>query len=167
MSTDNLSPSYLAERDDVRRWLFTSQDGRIAVDHLKKWAIKTGHNPTAIFDDDRQVQWGDLVRAYKGATVLATTNAEARAAFELASQSSSIMAPPAGGKDKWRLFARVPLDYHLRRMTETADPDYWNDRVNLYRELLDNPDWCTVPADVIRGELEEALPKQRHAIVAP
>jgi hypothetical protein len=167
MSTDNKSPSYLTERDDVRRWLFTSQDGRVAVDHLRKWAIKTGHNPANLFDDDKYVQWGDMVRAYKGATVLATNNAAARAAFELASQSTSNMSGP-GGKDKWRLFARVPLDYHLRRMTETADPDYWNDRVNLYRELLDNPDWCTVPADVIRGELEEALPKNRsHALVAP
>jgi len=168
MSTDNLSPSYLAERDSVRRWLFTSQDGKRAVDHLKKWALKTGHNPANLFDDDKQVQWMDMVKAYKGATVLATNNAAARAAFDLAKQSTSNMGAP-GGKDKWRRFAGIPLDYHLRRMAETADPDYWNDPINVYRELLDNPDWLCVPADVIRGELEEALPKEArsHAIVAP
>lgn len=158
MATDNKSPSYLRDREGARAWLTRTAEGRAARDLLIRNA---GGNAAAILDDDRHVDWEDLVRENRDLPVLAASNAEARASFELARQSRSTLGPPGGDKGKWLRVFSPPSGYVLRRQIETADPAYWNDPVNLYREALANPQWCPVPADHIRGKLESLLPKAR------
>lgn len=152
MSSSNQSPSYLEERERTRRWLQKSKDGQLAVDELRK------QGQTVVLDDDKEVQWDDMVAEYKGAAVLAASNAEAREAFELSRHASSNMGAPLN-HGAWRAFASMPLGYVIRRQIETMDPGYWDDQVNLYRECLEHPEWCRVPADYIRGRLNDVLPK--------
>ena len=77
----------------------------------------------------------------------------------MAQQSSSMLVSPSPTHAKWRLVFQPPIWYVLRRQIETMDPNFWNDPANMYREALNNPLWATVPAEIIRGELEKYLPK--------
>ena len=154
MGTDNQSPSYLEERERARRWLLNNPDGKYAATFLKEHMPK-GQN---VLDDDRAVDWAEIVKEHKGGTVIATNVAEAKEAFRIASGASNIGAPP-GTPSKMLQTASVPLWYHMRRQLETGDPAYWNDPKNFYREMLINPQWCMIPASRVRAELEKYLPK--------
>lgn len=157
MATQNQSPSYLAERERVRRWLAGTQDGREAVRVLKQGT--SGAVLNQVLEDETHTDWEELVKGYKGAAMLAASCAEARAAFDLARQSSSVMGPPKTDKQKWVRFFSAPTDYVMRRTIELGDPEYWNDPVNVYREALAHPEWATASADYIRGGLENVLPR--------
>lgn len=161
MATDNKSPSYNREREAVRKWIEKTPDGQIA---RKQLMDAMGGDASSILDDDKHVDWEEIVREYRGATVLAANCKEAREAFELARQSSSLrLLPPSADKAKWVKFFSAPTGYVLRRTIELADPDYWNDPINVYREAMEHPEWCSAPMDVIRGLLNEVLPKARKA----
>lgn len=163
MSTDNKSPSYRAEREAVRKWIERTPDGKYA---RKQLMDAMGGDASRILDDDQHVDWEEIVREYKGATVLAANCREAREAFELARQSSSLrQLPPSQDKSKWVKFLSAPAGYVLRRQIELADPDYWNDPINVYREAMEHPEWCSVPMDTIRGMLNDLLPKARKPLV--
>jgi hypothetical protein len=157
MATDNLSPSYLAERARVRRWLEQHPDGREAMRVMR--GSSTPAELNAVLEDEKQTDWEELQKDYRGASLLAASCREGREAFELARQSSSIMGPPKTDKQKWVKFFSPPLSYVLRRQIELSEPDYWNIKVNVYREALAHPEWCTAPADYIRGALENCLPR--------
>jgi len=158
MATDNKSPSYLEEREQVRRWFQKTQDGKEARRILMD---AVGGDASRILDDDKHVDWEEMVKDYAGCSVLAASCREAREAFEIARQSKSSMGPPGVDKGKWVHWFSTPIGYVLRRQIELADPDYWNDPINVFREAMDHPEWCRVPMDVIRGELEMRLPKNR------
>ena len=157
MATDNQSQSYQAMRVQARRFLSGHKDGRYGVDTLRR--LSAPREMTAVLEDDHFTDWEEMIKDHRGSTVIATNNRAARAAFELARQSSSVMGSPGTGKGKWVHFMATPLWYVLRRQIETVDPDYWNDHVNQMREALNNPEWCVVPPDVIRGELARHLPR--------
>lgn len=157
MTTSNQSPSYLAERERVRRWLARHPDGKEALRVLRQHAAPGVMNQ--VLEDDQQTDWEEMVKDYRGASVLAANCAEARASFELARQSRSNMGPPQTDKQKWTKFFSAPIGYVLRRQIEVMDPDYWNQPVNVYREALAHPEWCSAPADYIRGALESFLPR--------
>jgi hypothetical protein len=157
MATDNQCPEYLAEREYVRKWLKATPDGRMAESILLRSSSKK--KMQAVFDDEDMTDWEELVKEYRGSTVLAANCQEARGAFDLARQSRSTLGPPGASKGRWRNFLSLPLGYVLRRQIETCDPDYWNDPKNVYREALQFPEFCKVPPEVIRGKLEAILPK--------
>lgn len=157
MATDNQSPSYLAERQRIRRWLEHHPDGREAMRVLRSDSTPAQLN--AVLEDDKQTDWEELQRDYAGASVLAASCREAREAFDLARQSRTTMGPPRTDKQKWVRFFSAPIGYVLRRQIEVSDPDYWNQPVNVYREALAHPEWCVASADYIRGALEQFLPR--------
>mgnify|MGYP001591707516 CR=1 FL=1 len=157
MPSENQSPSYLEEREYARWWLMNTKDGRAAADMLRRHA--PGGDASRILDDDKVVAWGDLVRENQGLPMIAANCREARNAFDLARQASSNFNAAPFGKDVWRKFFTPPLGYFFRRQAEVADPDYWSDPKNVYREALAHPEWCCVSADHIRGKLNEYLPK--------
>lgn len=164
MSSSNQSPSYLGEREEVLRWFQKSPDGQYLRDLIRR--VDKPSDSVRIFDDDNCTNWEDLQKEYKGAVVIAANNQEARAAFEMTQQSHSNFAPPPGGPSKMLRIFTPPLGYVLRRQVETADPYYWNDHLNVYREAQLHPDWCPVPQSYIRGALEAALPRPTQRIVA-
>lgn len=157
MSTDNKSPSYLMEREAVRDgFLLNTQDGEMA----RRILMEGGPGGQArILDDDRCVDWASIRQEFEGCTVLAANCREARAAFSLAQQARSTMGPPGADKGRLVKFFSAPTGYVFRVMAATADPKYWDDPVNVYREALAHPEWCSAPLDVIRGLLSDALPK--------
>ena len=161
----NTAPGYQAEREYVRKWLQKTPDGKFATDLLRR--SSSTKVMQAIFDDEDMTDWEEVVKDYRGATVLAASCQEARNAFDLARQSSSTLGPPDRSKAKMRNFFSPPLGYVLRRQIEACDPDYWNDPVNVYREALKFPEWCKVSADYLRGQLEAFLPKGAAVKLSP
>jgi hypothetical protein len=162
MPTDNKSPSYLQDREAARRYLTQTPDGKVARDFLIKNA--PGGDASSILDDDEHVDWEDLVRENKGLPVLAANCSEARRAFDMARQARSNLGVPLD-KHRWLKFFSAPLGYVLRKQIETCDPKYWDDPANLFREAMDHPEWCCVPSDVIRAQLEAHLPKGQKAVI--
>jgi hypothetical protein len=161
MATDNKSPSYLKERAAVRKWLSETEEGRYAVD-----LMRAQEGPAAvsrILDDDKWVGWADLIEEHKNDLTIAANCHEVRKAVDLARKSNSLSAPPTSQGGKWLRFFTPEMGYVLRRQVETMDPDYWNDPKNVFREALRNPQWLTVPAELIRGELEKYLGTTRQA----
>jgi len=155
MGTDNKSPSYLEERAASRRLLLGTKDGHLHTEILKT-KVADG-DLSAVFDDDHWLDWQEVVREMRGSVILAANCAEARRSTEIAMQSRYRLAPPLSGQAKWLHFFAPPVWYVLRRQVEMMDPDYWNDPKNTLREALDCPWWTTVPASLIRGELEKHL----------
>ena len=163
MGSKNQSPSYLASRERPRNFLLNTPDGKEATRILKEHA--TPAEMTRIFDDDTFTNWDDIVEEHRGSTVLAASCREARGAFELAAGSRSNKLPPPAGQSKMRRIAQIPAWYMLKRPIEMGDPEYWNSKVNTYRELLANPQWSCVPESYLRGQLEEHLPKGKKIAV--
>jgi len=110
------------------------------------------------------VDYEDILREHREDLILAANCHEARQAVSLARQASTTMAPPAPSQAKWARIASFPIGYVLRRQIETGDPDYWNHPENVLRETLAKPDWAALPLDVVRGELENYLPKGKKII---
>lgn len=162
MATGNQSPSYLEEREKARRFLLETKEGAEATKQLKSFM---GPDTSAVLDDDRWTNWGDIVKEHRQDTVIAASCQEARSAFDLARQSSSIHAAPLPGKSKMRRIFSPPMWYVLRKQIQITDPNYWNDPVNIYREALAHPEWSTVSAEYLRGQLAELLPKGEKVIV--
>ncbi len=156
MASENKSPSYLEERERARRFLTQTKDGKFAADLIRR---NTQPGEANVLDDDNWVDWEEVMREHRHDTIIAASCQEAREAASLSRQSSSILAPPNPSKSKLRKFFSPPLWYVLRRQIETADPDYWTDRVNQYREALKNPEWATVSPECIRASLEDLLPR--------
>ncbi len=152
MSTENKSPSYLADRAQARAWLQNTAEGRIAADYLK------ADGQGQALDDDQFVDWESLVKEHRGSAVLIANNREARESFDLARQAHSRMGAPMG-HNHWRKIASTPQWYVHRRQMETGDVDYWKDPVNRYREFLAHPEWLCVPAWYVRSLLDNVLPK--------
>lgn len=165
MASENKSFSYLEERDNVRRWLLNSKDGRLATEVLRRGNKSLPNCPgddlAPVLDDDKFTSFQDIVDEYRDGTLLATTCEEARGVFDLAKGSKSNMALPGVTSARWSNFFSAPIGYVLRRQIQTGDPDYWNKPQNIYREALANPNWCKVPISVIRGKLEASLPKAK------
>ena len=158
MGYDNQSPSHNKEREWARRWLLKTKDGSMAVDHLKASFSNTISNE---LNDGNWVQWEDVVNEYKDCSMLAASNAEARAAFDIARRSTTALGSPLTSKSKMMRFFSPPQGYVFRRVVESGDPNYWNDRINVLREALreENALWLCVPRWVVRAHLESLLPK--------
>ena len=151
MTTENTSPSYLEEREKVRKWLSTTKEGQHTVGIMKQ---QDGDLAVSkLLDDDQWASWGDLMTEHKDDLVLASSCAELRNAADLARKSNSLNQPPMSQGARWMRFFSPPIWYVLRRQVEVGDPDYWNDPVNVMREAMENSQWSTLPADYIRGEL--------------
>jgi hypothetical protein len=157
MATRNQSSSYRREREWARRILTGTHQGQESIDLLKRNA--PGGDASAIFDDDDLVDWEELIKEHRGNAMIAANCREAREAFDLARQSSTIMAAPSPSKAKMRRIFSPPAWYVLRKQAELGDPEYWNRPVNIYREALANPQWATVPAEYLRAALDQYLPK--------
>jgi len=164
MGSKNQSPSYLESREKGRDFLLNTPDGQEGLRVLKEHA--TPAEMARIFDDDQWTGWDDLVDEHRDSTVIAKSCREAQAAFELASHATTQKLPPPKGKARFRKIAQIPPWYMLRRPIELGDPEYWNVPVNMYRELLANPQWSCVPAWYLRDQLNEHLPKGKK-IVTP
>lgn len=163
------SISYLRDREAARRWFTSTSMGRYAADLLR--SEKGGEVFGQVFNTkEGWVQWTDMVHEHRNDLAIAADCAEARAAFDLARGSRSLAIPPLKTAANWMRFMSIPDWYYFRKIAEHGDPYFWNDQVNTLREALANPQWCTVPADVIRGELERLMPKTTAAsprIVTP
>ena len=148
----------------MRKWLLSTEDGRLASDILRRNA--PNQNAAPILDDDRFTSWDDIVAEYRGGVMLASSCREARGVFDLAKGATSNMTLPGVTSAKWSNFFSAPIGYVLRRQIQTCDPNYWNEPINTYREALANPNWCRVPRAVIQGKLNDLLPKGKQ-IVTP
>lgn len=158
---DIQSISFLRDREAARRWYQNTKAGNYAAELMLK---EKGSTFSAIYNKrDGWVQWTDMVQEHRNDLAVAADCAEARAAFDLARGARNSMMPPMKTAANWMRFMSVPDWYFFRKQIDTADPYYWNDQKNVLREALDNPQWCTVPADVIRGELERLMPKPAAA----
>lgn len=157
MGTDNKSPSYLVEREAVRKWLLETREGHFAAELARREAPHDNLAP--FFDDDKWLGWGDIYREYKDAIVLAANCAEARETARLVIKSRNSMGLPAHGPSRMMRFFSPPMSLVLRRQVEMQDPDYWNDLRNVLREALLYPEYTCVPLSLIRSELEALLPK--------
>lgn len=157
MSTDNRSPSYLVEREAVRKWLLETRAGHFATEMARREAPRDNLSP--FFDDDKWMGWGDFYREYRDAIVLAANCREARETARLTMKSKAGIGPPTHGPSRLMRFFSPPLSHVLRRQVETQDPDYWNDMRNVLREALLLPEYTCVPMSLIRAELEALLPK--------
>lgn len=157
MATDNKSPSYLVEREAVRKWLLETREGHFATELARREA--PNDNLAPFFDDDRWLGWGDIYREYRDAIVLAANCAEARETARLVIKSRNSMGLPAHGPSRMMRFFSPPMSLVLRRQVEMQDPDYWNDLRNVLREALLYPEYTCVPLSLIRSELEALLPK--------
>ena len=164
MSTENKSPSYLKEREAVRKWLLETRTGHFATDILRR-GMPAHESLANILDDDKWVDWQDIRREYHEALVLAANCREARETASLTIQARSTLGAPAHGPSKMLRFFSPPLSHVLRRQVEMQDPDYWNDLRNVLREALLYPEWTCVPASLIRAELESHLPKGTRVTV--
>lgn len=153
---ENKSPSYNAVRSAVRNWLLTTPEGKYATGKLKQFQKPSfGHNHLQhVIDEAYWTDHAEIYREYKDALILASNNAERRRQFERGE------IKPTPGSRMMKIFS-PPLSYTLRRQAEEMDPDYWNDPRNVLREALANPEWTTVPADYLRGQLESLLPKAK------
>jgi hypothetical protein len=162
MGYDNHSPRHNLEREWARRWLLKTKDGSMAVDHLK---ASFGNRISNELNDGNWVQWEDLVSEYKDCSMIAASNAEARAAFDIASHASTSMGAPVGSASKMLRFFSPPSGYVFRRIAESGDPMYWNDKVNVLREALreENALWLCVPRWIVSAHLESMLPKGTRA----
>lgn len=156
MSSTNQSPSYLEQREYVRRWMLNHPDGKIATSTLTQCDGNAAMVNT--FDDDHFTAFEDMVEDFRGASVLAASNAEAREAFQIAAGARSTKMPAPGGHAHWRHISQMPLAYVLRKQLETGDMHYWDNKRNLYKELLENPQWSRVPTWYLKGQLEKYLP---------
>jgi len=156
MASKNQSWSYLEERNRVRNWLTKTPDGKLATELLRKNAPK--ENAAPILDDDSCTSWQDIVDEYKDGVMLASSCQEARGTYELARQAKSTMGLPGVSHARWNGFFSAPIGYVMRRQIQTGDPNYWNDPVNVYREALENPNWCRVPRSYLVGKLNDLLP---------
>lgn len=154
MGTDNKSPSYLEDREKTRKWLTETEEGRYAADLLK---TEDPNIVSQVLDDDKWVDWQTMLEEQKDGLIIAENCAEARNSVELARKSNSMNAPPQPTAARWLRFFSPPMWYVLRKQVEVMDPDYWKDPKNIFREALDHPQWTTVPADYLRGELEKYL----------
>ena len=103
--------------------------------------------------DDHWVSWGDMLEEHRDDLALAANCQEARNSMDLARKSNSLNAPPQPTAAKWVKFFSPPMWYVLRKQVEVMDPNYWNDPKNTIREALSHPEWTTVSADYLRGEL--------------
>ncbi len=157
MASDNKSISYLEERERVRKFLLNDPNGKYAVDLLKG---EKDADLTKVLDDDKNTNWDGMLNEHRSDLIVSSDCKEHREAAELARQSSSVMAPMGGGRD-WLKFFSPPLWYFLRKQIECQDPDYWNDMRNVLREALDNPQWTTQPAVIIRGMYDKVRQKGR------
>jgi len=154
MASSNRSPSYLAWRDFVRNWTSTTQAGDFARHNAREWS--DGNDASHVFDDDQWTDFEEFYRENRDAVIVAKNNLEMQNAFQ---QGHALPGT------RLLRFARVPLGYHLRRIAETGEPDYWNDMRNTLREVLDNPWFATVPAWYLRGKLETLLPKGQSILI--
>lgn len=157
---DVKSVGYQKMRAEARRWLLNTDAGQHTVKILRRHA--PGENLAKLLDDGGWIDYEDMLKENAGNLVLAANCAEARRGVEMAMQAKGRMGPPTKGQARWGHFASIPLWYVLRRQVEAMDPDYWNDPVNVFRELMKNPEWSTVPEEVIRGELLKYLPKGKE-----
>lgn len=148
MATENRSPSYNGVRDFVRSWASRSREGSFAVQNIREWS--QNDSASHIFDDDRWTTFEDWYAENKGNLALAANNQAIRDAHQTG------FAPT---KTRLRRFASVPMGYHLRRIAETGDPQYWNDPRNMLKEVIENPWFATMPLWYIRGQYEALLPK--------
>ena len=158
MSTENKSPSYLQEREAVRKWLLETKTGHYATELLRR-GMPEHQSLANVLDDDKWVDWGDIRREYKEALILAANCREARETARLNIQARNTLGVPAHGPSKMLRFFSPPMSHVLRRQVEMQDPDYWNDLRNVLREALLWPEWTCVPASLLRAELESHLPK--------
>lgn len=157
MGTDNKSPSYLKERDAVRKWLLDTKAGQWAAELARREAPRQNLSP--FFDDDKWLGWGDIYQEYRDALVVAANCAEARETARLQIKSRNSMGIPAHGPSRMMRFFSPPMSLVLRRQVELQDPDYWNDIRNVLKEALNYPEYCCVPASMIRAELEANQPR--------
>lgn len=156
---DIRSISFLRDRDAAKRWFQGTRQGLYAAGLLLR---ERGSDFGEVYNRrDGWVQWTDMVQEHRNDLAVAADCAEARAAFDLARGASRGKFPPLKTAAHWMRFFSVPDWYFFRRQIDVADPDYWNDQKNVLREALDHPEWCTVPADIIRGELDSLTPRQR------
>ncbi len=165
MATENQSPSYRKLRADVRRWLTETSEGQYQTSILRD--NMPGGHLEKIFDDDNWTDFEGVITEGRGSLVIAASCAEARRTCEIAMQAKYRVSPPSHGQAKWLRFFSPPLWYVLRRQVEVMDPDYWNSTANTLHEALRNPQWTTVPASILRGELEKYMPgtKEKKLVV--
>jgi hypothetical protein len=163
MPTENRSPSYLQEREAVRKWLLQTKEGHWATELAKREAPQ--QNLAPFFDDDKWLGWGDIYREYKDALVVAANCAEARETARLQMKSRNRMGIPAHGPSRMMRFFSPPMSLLLRRQVELQDPDYWNDMRNVLKEALNYPEYCCVPLSLIRSELESLQPKGNRTVI--
>lgn len=162
---DNQSISYNRDRTAARRWLEHTKDGQFAVEKMRQHF----KGNLGDFLGDNEISWSDMVEEQREGLAIAQSCSEAREAFNLARQSKSTMGVPPGlgNGAHFVKFFTPPLWYVLRRQVEVNDPEYWNYPLNVLREALSNPEWATVSAEYIRGELEKHLPKGRGRTALP
>ena len=155
MGTENKSPSYLEEREQVRRALSNTPEGRYAVDLLIQQDGKSVVGKA--LNEDSWLDWKSLWEEHKDDLILASNCEALRNAFELSRKSSSMNQPPMSQGSRLLRFFSPPMWYVLRRQIEVGDPDFWSDPENMIREALANPQWATVPADYLRGKLLDLI----------
>ena len=163
MGTDNKSPSYLLEREAVRKWLLQTREGHFATEMARREAPRENLSP--VFDDDKWVSWGDIYREHRNSLVLAANCREARETAHLTMQSRNTMGLPPHGPSRMLRFFSPPMSLVLRRQVELQDPDYWNDMRNVLKEALNYPEYCCVPLNLIRAELEALQPKGTRIVI--
>lgn len=162
--SDPKSPSYLKAMRAAHHWLLNTKDGKYATEFLRQ--NSPNQDLAAVIENGGWINWEDMVSENRDNLLLASNCYEAREAVKLSRQSKGLMGAPTTSQSKLMRFASFPLWYVLRRQVETADPDYWSSPVNVMRECLKHPQFTTVPAEIIRGQLERLLPKPTEVIVA-
>lgn len=155
MASGNQSPSYLQAREHFLKWIAESRAGQFSRDILMGFG--PGRRISEVLEEDHWTDFDALYEERKGDLILAADNKRVRDAFERGE------VKPSPGARFLRFFS-PPMDYVLRRQADTQDPNYWNSPTNTLREALAHPLWCTVPADYIRGVLEQYLPKPKGAL---
>jgi len=143
MATDNKSISYLQEREKTHRFLTGTADGRLAIDNLRQDA--TPEEMQRVLGDDRFTDHATLREEHRGGVLVAESCREAREAFTIDQMHQT--------GAKWVRFFAPPFWYYIRRQIDSGNPEYWKDPANTMREALECPQWATVPAWYIRGEL--------------
>jgi hypothetical protein len=154
MSTENRSPSYNALRDFVRKWTSTTKEGDFARQNARLWSRRG--DASHVFDDDHWTNWKDWWLENRNNLAVARENVACQEAFRTGVAPEGL---------RFQRFCRIPTGYHFRRIAETGNPEYWNDRVTVLREVMENPWFATVPLDRIRAELENVMPKGKTIAV--
>lgn len=164
LSTDNRSVLYNEDRNFVRRWLDGDDDGRFALELTQRDTHASALRPERkdagdVLTNDQHFDFSSFYDEHRHDLAVAYNCREAREAFRIDART---------GERTWVRFFQCPGWLFFRRQIENMDPEYWNDPKNVFREALAFPEFCTVPADRIRGEYERYLGKaQTRLIIAP